>query len=152
MTTSLVIGIISDTHGVLPAKVFELFRDVDRIIHAGDIGDKRILSDLEQIAPVSAVHGNMDRNELLMELKERLDFNLCGFKFIVTHFPPGDYDSNRKTIRISGHTHQPLIFEQDGSIFINPGSATQPRGSQQPSVARLVISEEGVAHADILYF
>ena len=81
------IGIISDTHGVLPKEVFDLFADVDQIIHAGDIGSEDILIELGVLAPVVAVRGNMDRGHLASRLDERLEFHLYGFDFIVTHVP-----------------------------------------------------------------
>lgn len=80
-----------------------------------------------------------------------MDFHLYGFDFIVTHLP-GSLRTAGKTIRINGHTHEPRVVEKNGSIFINPGSVSLPRGSRQASVAKLIISAPGVAHADILYF
>ena len=145
------IGIISDTHGVLPYKVHQVFEGVDRIIHAGDIGAQDIIIELETIAPVAAVFGNTDGQALCRKTAERLEFSLGGYDFIVTHFPLYFGDDKNPTIRISGHTHKPLILERDGSMLINPGSAAFPRGEYKPSVVVLDLSTQG-AHAEIVYY
>lgn len=145
------IGIISDTHGVLPNDVFDLFSEVDQIIHAGDIGSEDILIELRTIAPVVAVCGNMDRGAICWKLKERLDFHLLGFDFIVTHIP-GVFTAEKPTIRIYGHTHAPKLVQRDGSFLINPGSASKPRGVPERSVAKLVLFGDARAEATILYF
>lgn len=144
------IGIISDTHGVLPYKVHEVFDGVDQIIHAGDIGYEDIITELETIAPVTAVFGNTDRQAIRKKTKERLDFSINGFDFIVTHFPLYFGDDEHPTIRISGHTHRPLNLKRRGSMLINPGSAVFPRGEYNPSVALLTLTDSD-AHAEIVY-
>ncbi len=151
MPSTHTIGIISDTHGVLPNEVFDVFADVDQIIHAGDIGSEDILTALETIAPVVAVFGNMDRGRLRDKLKERLDFQLFGFNIIVTHIP-AHVTFESPTIRIYGHTHKPHIVEKNGSYEINPGSASQPRTAVERSVAKLVLLEPGRVNAELLYF
>jgi putative phosphoesterase len=151
MTKPHTIGIISDTHGVLPTEVFELFSDVDQIIHAGDVGSEDILIELGGIAPTVAVCGNMDRGRYAAKLKERLDFHLYGFDFIVTHIP-GPFTADNPTIRINGHTHEAKLLNKNGSMLINPGSASQPRNRPERSVAILVLKGEGEAEAKIHYF
>lgn len=151
MTKPYTIGIISDTHGVLPNEVFTLFDGVDQIIHAGDIGPEDILIELATIAPVQAVRGNVDRSLFSTKLKERLDFHLFGFDIIVTHIP-GSFAPHKPTIRINGHTHAPKIVQRNDSMLINPGSASQPRGVPERSVAKLVLLGDAQAKADILYF
>ena len=146
------IGIISDTHNVLPNEVFDLFNDVDQIIHAGDIGGEDLLTALGTIAPVVAVYGNMDRMDVVKRLKERLDFVLFGFRFVVTHIPTTIASDDGPSIRIHGHTHKPVILEKGQSFVINPGSASQPRGLPERSVAILVITAPGKANAQITYF
>jgi len=145
------IGIISDTHGVFPPDVYDLFKGVDKIIHAGDIGGEDVLTELETIAPVIAVYGNTDTGALRRRLKERIGFSLGGYDIIVVHFPLyfGD-ETAPPTIRISGHTHKPLILERAGSMLINPGSAAFPRGEYNSSVAVLSLSQTE-ANARIIY-
>ncbi len=145
------IGIISDTHGVLPGEVHQLFKDVDQIIHAGDIGHEDILIELQTLAPVAAVYGNVDRQPLRAKTRERFEFSMGDYKIIVAHFPLYFGDEKTPTIRISGHTHKPLVLQRRGSLLINPGSAAFPRGEYKPSVALLTIAEAG-ARAEIVYF
>ena len=114
------IGIISDTHGVLPGKVFELFQGVRRIIHAGDIGRETILTELEIIAPVDAVYGNVDGAQIRKRLRERLLFDLYGFEFDVTHIADLVAHDSKPTIRISGHTHEARVLQQGHRRRIQP--------------------------------
>ena len=109
MTTAEKIGIISDTHGVLPAQVFELFAGVDRIIHAGDVGNEQILQQLKRLAPVYAVRGNMDTPPLSAKLPERLDFSLHGLDYIIMHIPGRALMDDRPTVQINGHTHKAWV-------------------------------------------
>ncbi len=145
------IGIISDTHGVLPGRVYDIFADVERIIHAGDVGHESVLSELQSIAPVAAVYGNVDGRELRARMKERLEFSIDGFGIIVTHYPLYFGEDDESSIRISGHTHRPLLLQRGGSWLINPGSACFPRGEYKPSVALLTLAD-AEAQAKIVYF
>ena len=145
-------GIISDTHNVLAREIFDIFSDVNQIVHAGDIGDEDILIELKTIAPVVAVYGNTDRPAVRRHTKERLDFHLLGFDFVVTHFPGSPLPGDKPAIRINGHTHQPHIIRMQRSFYINPGSASLPRGLPQRSVVKLVITAPGEAEAEIIYF
>jgi len=144
------IGIISDTHGVLPFVVHKLFEEVDQIIHAGDIGGEDILIELRTIAPVAAVFGNTDGQALQRKLNERLEFSVGGVDIIVAHHPLYFSEDTKPTIRISGHTHRPLALERKGSWLINPGSAAFPRGEVKPSIAILNI-KGGKASVEIVY-
>lgn len=144
------VGIISDTHGVLPPGVHNLFDGVDQIVHAGDIGDEDILAELEALAPVVAVYGNTDIGLLRRRLMERAEFSLDGYNIIVAHLPLFFGTETAPTIRISGHTHKPLILQRGDSMLINPGSAAFPRGEYNSSVALLSLSPTG-ATARIIY-
>ena len=137
------LGIISDTHGKLLAEVFEVFKGVDHILHAGDIGPADILTELEALAPVTAVYGNTDGWELRERLRKVAKLRLDGFDFVVTHgdqfgtptpealheaFPGGE-------ILVFGHTHRPLVETVDVVVTVmNPGSAGAPRHGLPPSV------------------
>jgi putative phosphoesterase len=137
------LGIISDTHGRLPNEVFEVFEQVDHILHGGDIGTVDLLVELEALAPVTAVYGNTDG----LDIKERCDqvakLELDGLYITVTHgdqfgmpnaivlrenFPEAD-------IIVYGHTHLPLLELVDKTVTVmNPGSAGHPTDGRSPSV------------------
>lgn len=137
------LGIISDTHGTLPPEVFQVFEGVDRILHAGDVGSADILTELEALAPVTAVYGNTDGWGLRAKLPKVAKLRLDGFDIVVTHgdqfgtptpealheaFPEGE-------ILVFGHTHQPLVETVDVVVTaMNPGSAGAPRHGLPPSV------------------
>ncbi|MBN1466229.1 metallophosphoesterase family protein [candidate division KSB1 bacterium] len=151
MATAQKIGIISDTHGVLPAKVFDLFANVERIIHAGDVGNEAVLHQLQRLAPVYAIRGNMDGPPLNKSLPERLDFQLYGYTFAITHIPGPVLTDEHPTIQINGHTHRACVERKGLSLLINPGSASRPLGSSRASVALLVLSLSAEARAEIIY-
>jgi putative phosphoesterase len=142
------IGLISDTHNILPKEVFSIFSGVDLIFHAGDIGSPKILSELEQIAPVKAVYGNVDTFPLVTELNVKLYYKTENFNICITHIigSPKVFafkllrDKKKIDIVISGHTHRPENIVFHNIRFINPGSACYPRQSSQGSVAILNVS------------
>ena len=134
------VGLISDTHiptraEKIPLKVFEIFQDADFIIHAGDLVRLEVLKELEQLAPVLAVHGNMDGMEIRGKLPKINTHKVYGWKIGVTH-DPGTLLSESEMRRIAeennfqvlvyGHTHRPNIEWQNNMLFINPGSPTNP--------------------------
>lgn len=144
------IGLISDTHGRLRAEVFDLFRPVERILHAGDIGGMSLLVELEAIAPVTAVFGNTDGFDVRAEVPAVAALELAGRKVVVVH---GDQlgsptpDGLRRAhpdadIIVYGHTHRPLVDDASGVLVVNPGSAGAPRFGIPPSVAILTLDEE----------
>jgi len=141
------IGIISDTHGRLPQSVSKVFKKTDLIIHAGDIGDPQIIETLEKIAPTRAVRGNMDMGQWAGQLprNETVKINHKGLYVIhdVYHL-----DINAKTgtyhVVIYGHTHRPQVEKQKGILYVNPGSAVQPRHGYPPSVALLEIKGDAI--------
>jgi uncharacterized protein len=145
------IGIISDTHGSLPREVHDVFKNVQEIIHAGDIGTNDVLIELGIIAPVQAVFGNMDGHELHKKVPAKLEYPRMGFRFMITHIQGLVEFTEISTIYIYGHTHSPMI-KQDGLVLrINPGSAARPPKGQQASVAVLTIPQAGNATAEIIY-
>ncbi len=139
------IGLISDTHGRLDNKVFEIFAGVDLILHAGDIGGTQILTELEAIAPVKAVLGNTDSFALAASLQPidfvSVDDHLICLTHIVNNqraFAYKLFKMNRKAdIVVFGHTHRASKNRCQDILFLNPGSATQPRYAKPPSVALL---------------
>jgi putative phosphoesterase len=136
------IGIISDTHGRLPQSVSKAFQNSDLIIHAGDIGDPEVIDTLAKIAPLRAVRGNMDTGQWARRLQQTDTLKIGNKKLLVIH---DVHDLNRQApfdkchVVIHGHTHRPQVEKQQGILFVNPGSAVQPRYGYPPSVAVLEI-------------
>ncbi len=137
------LGVISDTHGLLRPEVFQLFKQVDHILHAGDVGKPEILIDLEAIAPVTAVYGNVDGPELRARLPQVAVIELDGFAIVVTHgdqfghpTPATLHDAfPRAEIIVYGHTHKPLLELVDRTVTVmNPGGAGAARFNLKPSV------------------
>jgi putative phosphoesterase len=137
------LGIISDTHGLLRPGVFDVFAKVDRILHAGDVGPPGILTELEAIAPVTAVYGNTDGWELRGALPQVARIRLDGFDIVVTHGDQLGSPTPEKLnaafpeaeIIVFGHTHRPLLTTVDVVVTVmNPGSAGPERFDLLPSV------------------
>ena len=137
----MLIGLISDTHipdraKEIPEKVFEAFSEVDLIMHAGDLTSPKVIDDLEQIAPVMAIQGNMDRARGI-DLPAAKVIEAEGLKIGIVHgevYPRADtqqlvYLAKEldADILISGHSHQPKIEQTDGVLLLNPGSPIVPR-------------------------
>lgn len=156
MPTFIQIGVISDTHGRLHPSIPYLFRDVAYILHAGDIGNANIIHALEQIAPVYAVTGNVDwGTRLEEEFPRTLSLSIGGVDIYMTHIggQPRTWFYGlplpHPRVVIFGHTHEPLLEEHQGILFLNPGTAGQPRYGGGLSVARLTI-EKGQPSAEII--
>ena len=140
------LGIISDTHGTLDAAVYDAFANVDAIVHAGDIGPRSLLWELEAIAPTIAVRGNNDWGDYGSAVDESATPEIGGVELFVSHFPEdaeeaarsGEYD-----LVVHGHTHVPREELVGTTKLLNPGSATRPRAGSDPSVM-LVCLKDGV--------
>ncbi len=152
----IVIGLISDTHGLVRPEVFEALAGVSRILHAGDVGPPDVLVELATIAPVQAVWGNTDAPGRA-DLVERIEETIGGVRVVVTHGhelgspkPPQlvSLYMNAQVI-VYGHTHQQLITRAARRIVINPGAAGARRFKLQPSVAKLYI-EDGRADVELI--
>ena len=137
------LGIISDTHGLLRPEVFDVFKEVDHIVHAGDVGLPDILTELEAIAPVTAVWGNTDGWAVRGRLPEVAKVRFDGFEFLVIHGHQFGSPTPEKILAaypqaeviIFGHTHQPLLKTIDMVVTaMNPGGAGQRRFDLLPSV------------------
>ena len=145
--TNYLIGVISDTHGHLPHSVAETFKGVDLIIHAGDIGELDVIKALEEIAPTIAVRGNMDFGRWAQQLPavETIEVNQT-----LVHVLHDVYRYRLKpntaapNVVISGHTHRPLQEENQGVLYINPGSAGYPKYGQSATVALLQIKGQSL--------
>jgi putative phosphoesterase len=146
------IGVISDTHGLLRPEVFEVFREVDHILHGGDVGRAAILDELRTIAPVTAVYGNTDGWELRSRLPQVAAVELDGFSIIVTHGDQLGIPTPEKLqaafpgaeIIVFGHTHRPLLTLVDVVVTVmNPGGAG-PRRFDLPASVGILELEPGI--------
>ncbi|MDA2916678.1 metallophosphatase family protein [Nitrospinae bacterium AH_259_B05_G02_I21] len=148
------IGVISDTHGFCHPRVFQLFEGAELILHAGDIGDETIITDLEAIAPVTAVFGNIDRPPLTERYPALAEVSIESHLLLVTHQagPPEHLPEDLKALLqdrrpaalVFGHTHLPLARQQGGVLYLNPGYAGRKRFGWKPSVATLFVTEDGL--------
>lgn len=146
------LGVISDTHGLLRPEVFEAFREVDHILHGGDVGRAALLGELEAIAPVTAVYGNMDGWELRSRLPQVAILQLDGFEIVVTHGDQFGLPTPEKLqaafpraeIIVFGHTHRPLLTLVDVVVTVmNPGGAG-PRRFDLPASVGILELEPGI--------
>jgi putative phosphoesterase len=139
------IGIISDTHGYLDARIIDAFIGTDLIIHAGDIGKAKILDALATVAPVRAVRGNTDRGPWADGLPSTALVAVDRVTLYVLHdIQRLDLEPKAAGIRvvISGHTHRASLEEKNNVVFLNPGSAVEPRHNSPPTVAILTARGE----------
>lgn len=144
--TATIIGLISDTHGLVRPEVFDALEGVSQILHAGDVGPASVLAELAAIAPIRAVWGNTDAPGR-PELVERIEDVIDGVRIVVTHghelgspTPPklvGAYPS--ADVIVYGHTHQQLVTKAARRVVVNPGAAGPRRFKLQPCVAKLYI-------------
>jgi len=145
------IGVISDTHGLLRAEALAALQGVEHILHAGDVGDAAILDALRTIAPVTAIRGNVDTHGACALLPATEMVSLGGVSFYLVH-SVHDLDVNAEAAGIacvvSGHSHQPLIEERRGVMYLNPGSAGPRRFSLPVSLAYVTI-EGGAMRAEL---
>jgi putative phosphoesterase len=133
------VGILADTHGLLRPRVLELLDGCERILHAGDVGDGAVLAQLSQLAPVSAVRGNVDRSRELASLPDSIAGELAGLPFRMTHrredVEPG-WPAELRLI-VYGHSHRPEVGWQGRCLLLNPG-ACGPRRFHLPLTVALV--------------
>jgi putative phosphoesterase len=146
------IGVISDTHGLLRPEALDALRGSEAIIHAGDVGDPRILDRLRELAPVTVVRGNIDIAPWCRRLPEKEVLEAGGASIYILHnIAELDLKPNDAGFAavIYGHSHKPLIQHKKGVLFFNPGSAGPRRFSLPITVGRLNI-ENGTVEAQIV--
>jgi putative phosphoesterase len=145
------LGLIADTHNFLDPVVQDLFAGVERILHAGDIGQPRVIAELERVAPVTAVRGNTDDPGFGWRESEVL--TLHGRKVLLHHIvnPRAPAEALARRLRretpdivVFGHTHQPCEEIVVGVLFLNPGSAGRARFHLGRSVAILHLEPNGL--------
>ncbi|SDR56337.1 hypothetical protein SAMN05444161_6173 [Rhizobiales bacterium GAS191] len=138
-----IIGVISDTHGLLRRPALAALRGCNPIIHAGDVGDPTILEELRRLAPVFAVRGNIDKGMWALKLPEREIVKVDDCLILVLH------DRNELKLDpqaegfhavIAGHSHRPLMESRRGVLHFNPGSAGPRRFRLPVTVGRLTLS------------
>jgi putative phosphoesterase len=148
----MIIGVISDTHGLLRPEALELLRGSHHILHAGDIGAPEIIPELEKIAPVTAIRGNVDTQAWARRFAETEVVKLAGLYVYILH-DANTLDLSPKAAGfaaiISGHSHKPNQEIKDGVLYFNPGSAGPRRFKLPISMGRLEIVD-GKVSADIL--
>jgi putative phosphoesterase len=144
------VGLISDTHGLVRPSVFDALQGVELILHAGDVGEG-VLPELESIAPVRAVYGNTDPAGF-PGLSESVDMTMGGVRIHVSHghelgspTPQKLLEAYDADVIVYGHTHKPLVVNVDGRWVVNPGAAGAQRFKLKPSVARMQIADGSVA-------
>lgn len=143
-----IIGVISDTHGLVRPEAIAALKGVELIIHGGDIGKAEVLQSLSLIAPVCAIRGNNDRDSWAKKLPDVLKLQINGVKFQVIHdLNELESDPSAAGIHavISGHSHKPSVIERDGVLFINPGSAGPRRFKLPVTVGKLRLRHKMVA-------
>ena len=136
----MLIGVISDTHGLLRPEALVALAEAEHILHAGDVGKPEILDELRKIAPVTAIRGNVDVSGPCAELPATDVVELAGRLFYLVH-SVRDLDINPAaagvSVVVSGHSHKPSIETKRGVMYLNPGSAG-PRRFQLPVTVALV--------------
>jgi uncharacterized protein len=146
------IGVISDTHGLLRPEAVAALHGVDRILHAGDVGDPEILVALGKVAPVTAVRGNVDTKAWAAGLSQTEIVEIDGVTIYMLH------DLSRLDLKpqaagiqavVYGHSHQSKIEEKNGVLFFNPGSAGPRRFNKPATLGKLTI-KAGIVRTEII--
>lgn len=146
-------GVISDTHGLLRPEAFEHLEGVERILHAGDVGKLEVIERLNELAPVQAVRGNVDRGDWadVLPMTEAIEF---GPHLLYLIHILDDIDLIPEAAEISmviyGHTHVPKIDEKNGVTYFNPGSLGPRRFSLPVSMGRLHLLSDGSLRPELV--
>lgn len=147
-----IVGVISDTHGLLRSEALTALRGSHRIIHAGDVGDPGILEKLAEIAPLTAVRGNVDHGEWAEKIPETNVLEVGGISIYVLH-DVAKLDLKPEAagfaVVVYGHSHVPKQEMKEGVLYFNPGSAGPRRFKLTVSVGRLMV-EHGTIHGEII--
>jgi uncharacterized protein len=148
----ITLGVISDTHGLLRPEAVEALRGSDRILHAGDVGHPKILEALAQLAPVTAIRGNVDTGPWALALPETEVVEAGGVSIFMLH-DLGRLDLKPEAagfrVVVYGHSHQSKIAEKNGVLYFNPGSAGPRRFDLPVSLGKLMI-EVGKVRAELV--
>ena len=138
----MILGVISDTHGLLRPEAAEALRGSDQILHAGDVGAPEVLAALARLAPITAVRGNVDTSSWARKLRDTEVVEASGTLIFMLH-DLGQLDLKPEAagfrVVVHGHSHQPKMEERKGVLYFNPGSAGPRRFKLPVSVGRLRI-------------
>lgn len=156
------IGLLSDTHGYLDKRVFEYFKDVDEIWHAGDIGSAEVLQALREFKPTRAVYGNMDSGDVRYSLSEFYRFRVEDVNVLMTHIGgyPGHYNpwllpmfaKEKPDLFVCGHSHI-LKVQYDstyGFLTMNPGAAGKQGWQTVQTLLRFVIEGDKMRDLEVI--
>ncbi len=157
------IGLLSDTHSYLDAKVFSYFENCDEVWHAGDIGDLAVVNELEKFKPIRAVYGNIDEREIQNRFPENLIFTCEGLKILMTHIggSPPNYNPRVKKlltnempdIFICGHSHI-LKVQRDKAfknmLYMNPGAAGNHGFHHMKTLLRFDIADSEIKNLEVI--
>jgi uncharacterized protein len=141
------VGLISDTHGLLRPEAVTFLRGSDRIVHAGDIGGAHVLTELNALAPVTAVRGNIDKGPWAEAIADTEILQVDDVVIYVIHdIAELDLDpvAARFRVVVFGHSHQPSVRERDGVLYVNPGSSGPRRFKLPVAVAELEVDGRSV--------
>lgn len=148
------IGVVSDTHGLLRPEVAPALAGVERILHLGDVGKMVVLDELNKIAPVTAIRGNVDREGPCGELPET-DVVLVADRYVymlhdleTLHLDPA---AGKFAAVLFGHTHVPNFYTRKGVLYFNPGSCGPRRFKLPVTVGLLTVGEDGEFEAKIIH-
>ncbi len=144
---TLTIGVISDTHGLLRPEAVEALLGVDHILHAGDVGAADILDQLREVAPLTAIRGNVDVSGVCASLPATDVVELCGRLFYLVHALE-DVEIKPQAAGVGavvyGHSHRPEIWRREGVLYLNPGSAGPRRFNLPVTLSKVRVDERGI--------
>ncbi|MFV3370519.1 metallophosphoesterase family protein [Pseudomonas sp. NY15435] len=152
MTTSLRIGVIADTHGLLRPEALAALQGCERILHLGDIGPATLLDQLRELAPLEVVRGNNDTDDWAGALPETLLLELGGLRLYLIHDLKQlaiDPVAEGIDVVVAGHSHKPLSEVRDGVLYLNPGSAG-PRRFKLPIALAILTVVDGTAEVEMV--
>jgi putative phosphoesterase len=141
-----IIGVISDTHGILRPDVRKAFEHAEYILHAGNIGDRKVLDALREIAPVRAVRGSDDHAAWALSLPQTNSLEIGDVAIFLLHDLKELSLKRKYDVIVSGHGHLAREDMTDGVLYFNPGSAGPKQGKLPVSVGRLTIVNGKVEH------
>ncbi|MBS1805419.1 MAG: metallophosphoesterase family protein [Acidobacteria bacterium] len=150
----MIIGVVSDTHGLLRPEVIPALEGVQHILHAGDVGDFAIIKALEKVAPVTAIRGNVDRVGKCAKLPETEVVLFEGQYLYMLHDVQAihlDPAAAKFSVVLSGHSHKPEIRRHKGVLFFNPGSCGPRRFSLPVTIGKLTVAEGSAPSAEIVH-